>query len=132
MPQTCHAGVRRRAPSNVPTPARTGSCRLAATPTSIPDSPMENAIVTNVVVAHESADLDPLVAVFTDDVLSLPPLPFEEADLDPGDPPLRQHLRIRPDNPEVAPSLELFRRYRTGLLSVTLNLVDNAHEAKGV
>jgi RNA polymerase sigma-70 factor (TIGR02960 family) len=43
-----------------------------------PDSPAEHAIVTRFVQAYESADLDALVALLTDDVfISMPPIPFE-------------------------------------------------------
>jgi RNA polymerase sigma-70 factor (TIGR02960 family) len=42
------------------------------------DSPAENAIVANFVHAYESADIDALVALLTDDVfMSMPPLPLE-------------------------------------------------------
>jgi RNA polymerase sigma-70 factor (TIGR02960 family) len=42
------------------------------------DSPSEDAIVTKFVRAYESADLDALVALLTDDVfISMPPMPFE-------------------------------------------------------
>jgi RNA polymerase sigma-70 factor (TIGR02960 family) len=45
-------------------------------PTS--DSPSEDAIVAKFVSAYESADLDALVALLTDDVfISMPPMPFE-------------------------------------------------------
>jgi RNA polymerase sigma-70 factor (TIGR02960 family) len=41
-------------------------------------SPSEEAIVTKFVSAYESADLDALVALLTDDVfISMPPMPFE-------------------------------------------------------
>jgi RNA polymerase sigma-70 factor (TIGR02960 family) len=41
-------------------------------------SPSEDAIVAKFVRAYESADLDALVALFTDDVFtSMPPMPFE-------------------------------------------------------
>ena len=41
-------------------------------------SPSENAIVAKFVRAYESADLDALVALLTDDVfMSMPPMPFE-------------------------------------------------------
>jgi RNA polymerase sigma-70 factor (ECF subfamily) len=41
-------------------------------------SPSENAIVAKFVRAYESADLDALVALLTDDVfVSMPPMPFE-------------------------------------------------------
>jgi len=43
-----------------------------------PDSAAENAIVAGFVRAWESADLDALVALLTDDVfMSMPPMPFE-------------------------------------------------------
>jgi RNA polymerase sigma-70 factor (TIGR02960 family) len=43
-----------------------------------PDSPSEDAIVAKFVRAWESADLDALVALLTDDVfISMPPMPFE-------------------------------------------------------
>jgi RNA polymerase sigma-70 factor (ECF subfamily) len=42
------------------------------------DSPAEDAIVAKFVRAYESADLDALVALLTDDVfISMPPMPFE-------------------------------------------------------
>jgi len=42
------------------------------------DSPAEDAIVANFVSAYESADIDALVALLTDDVfMSMPPLPLE-------------------------------------------------------
>jgi RNA polymerase sigma-70 factor (ECF subfamily) len=42
------------------------------------DSPAEDAIVAKFVQAYESADLDALVALLTDDVfISMPPMPFE-------------------------------------------------------
>ncbi len=42
------------------------------------DSPSEDAIVAKFVSAYESADLDALVALLTDDVfMSMPPMPFE-------------------------------------------------------
>ena len=42
------------------------------------DSPSEHAIVAKFVRAYESADLDALVALLTDDVfISMPPMPFE-------------------------------------------------------
>ncbi len=44
------------------------------------DSPAEDAIVANFVQAWESADIDALVALLTDDVfISMPPLPLEYA-----------------------------------------------------
>ncbi len=42
------------------------------------DSPSEDAIVAKFVRAYESADLDAVVALLTDDVfISMPPMPFE-------------------------------------------------------
>jgi Sigma-70, region 4/SnoaL-like domain len=42
------------------------------------DSPVEDAIVARFVSAYESADLDALVALLTDDVfMSMPPMPLE-------------------------------------------------------
>ena len=47
-------------------------------PAPAPNSPSEHAIVTKFVRAWESADLDALVALLTDDVfMSMPPMPFE-------------------------------------------------------
>jgi len=47
-------------------------------PPPAPDSPSEDAIVAKFVRAWESADLDALVALLTDDVfISMPPMPFE-------------------------------------------------------
>jgi RNA polymerase sigma-70 factor (ECF subfamily) len=62
--------------------ARAGLERLPATADREPpprsDSPSENAIVAKFVRAYESADLDALVALLTDDVfVSMPPMPFE-------------------------------------------------------
>ena len=55
--------------------------RLPATPREPPPasgSPSEDAIVAKFVRAYESADLDALVALLTDDVfISMPPMPFE-------------------------------------------------------
>jgi RNA polymerase sigma-70 factor (ECF subfamily) len=46
-------------------------------PPPAPDSPAEDAIVAKFVRAWESADLDALVALLTDDVfISMPPMPF--------------------------------------------------------
>ena len=48
------------------------------------DSPAEEAIVAKFVRAYESADLDALVALFTDDVfMSMPPYPLEYEGRDP-------------------------------------------------
>jgi RNA polymerase sigma-70 factor (TIGR02960 family) len=47
-------------------------------PPPAPDSPSEDAIVATFVRAYESADLDALVALLTDDVfVSMPPIPLE-------------------------------------------------------
>jgi RNA polymerase sigma-70 factor (TIGR02960 family) len=47
-------------------------------PPPAPDSPAEDAIVAEFVRAWESADVDALVALLTDDVfISMPPMPFE-------------------------------------------------------
>jgi RNA polymerase sigma-70 factor (TIGR02960 family) len=47
-------------------------------PPPSPDSPSEAAVVAKFVRAWESADLDALVALLTDDVfISMPPMPFE-------------------------------------------------------
>jgi RNA polymerase sigma-70 factor (TIGR02960 family) len=47
-------------------------------PPPVSDSPSEEAIVAKFVSAWESADLDALVALLTDDVfISMPPMPFE-------------------------------------------------------
>ena len=47
-------------------------------PAPAPGSPREQAIVAEFVRAWESADLDALVALLTDDVfVSMPPMPFE-------------------------------------------------------
>jgi RNA polymerase sigma-70 factor (ECF subfamily) len=47
-------------------------------PPPAPGSPSEDAIVAKFVRAYESADLDALIALLTDDVfISMPPMPFE-------------------------------------------------------
>ena len=47
-------------------------------PAPAPDSPSEQALVAKFVQVYESADVDALVALFTDDVfMSMPPMPFE-------------------------------------------------------
>jgi RNA polymerase sigma-70 factor (ECF subfamily) len=47
-------------------------------PPPVPDSPSEQALVAEFVRAYESADVDALVALLTDDVLiSMPPIPLE-------------------------------------------------------
>jgi RNA polymerase sigma-70 factor (TIGR02960 family) len=63
--------------------ARAGLQRRLATtadkqPAPAPDSPAEDAIVVKFVHAWESANIDALVALLTDDVfMSMPPMPFE-------------------------------------------------------
>jgi RNA polymerase sigma-70 factor (TIGR02960 family) len=62
--------------------ARAGLRRLSPPaerdPAPAADSPSEQAIVAKFVTAWESADLDALVALLTDDVfISMPPMPFE-------------------------------------------------------
>jgi RNA polymerase sigma-70 factor (ECF subfamily) len=55
---------------------RQNAADLAPPPAS--DSTAEDAIVAKFVAAYESADLDALVALLTDDVfISMPPMPFE-------------------------------------------------------
>jgi RNA polymerase sigma-70 factor (ECF subfamily) len=47
-------------------------------PAPVAGSPAEDAIVAKFVSAYESADLDALVTLLTDDVfMSMPPMPFE-------------------------------------------------------
>jgi RNA polymerase sigma-70 factor (TIGR02960 family) len=54
-------------------------------PPPSPDSPSEEAIVAKFVSAWESADIDALVALLTDDVfISMPPMPFEYEGRDVG------------------------------------------------
>jgi RNA polymerase sigma-70 factor (ECF subfamily) len=49
----------------------------------VSDSPAEDAIVAKFVSAYESADIDALVALLTDDVfMSMPPMPLEYRGLD--------------------------------------------------
>jgi RNA polymerase sigma-70 factor (TIGR02960 family) len=57
---------------------RRWSPRTELEPPPSPDSPSEAAVVAKFVRAWESADLDALVALLTDDVfISMPPMPFE-------------------------------------------------------
>src|SRR5262249_60949238 len=57
---------------------RGGRRTAPATPPPPADSPYEDAIVATFVTAYESADLDALVALLTDDVfISMPPMPLE-------------------------------------------------------
>jgi RNA polymerase sigma-70 factor (TIGR02960 family) len=61
------AGLQRRRPP-----------KAGSEPPPAPHSPSESAIVAKFVSAWESADLDALVALLTDDVfVSMPPMPFE-------------------------------------------------------
>ena len=71
---------RSTAPSNGRAPACSSRRAGHATrePAPAADSPSEEAIVAKFVRAWESADLDALVALLTDDVfMSMPPMPFE-------------------------------------------------------
>src|SRR5437763_9845609 len=53
-------------------------------PPPVPGSPAEDAIVARFVRAYESADVDALVALLTDDVfMSMPPIPLEYQGRDP-------------------------------------------------
>ena len=57
---------------------RRQSAEVEREPAPASDSPAEDAIVARFVRAWESADLDALVALLTDDVfVSMPPMPFE-------------------------------------------------------
>ena len=59
-------------------PARAGLPIADREPPPAPGSPAEDAIVARFVSAYESADLDALVALLTDDVfVSMPPIPLE-------------------------------------------------------
>ncbi|TCO45341.1 sigma-70 family RNA polymerase sigma factor [Actinocrispum wychmicini] len=58
--------------------ARAGLRRRQSEPAPVADSPAENAIVANFVQAWQTADIDALVALLTDDVfMAMPPLPLE-------------------------------------------------------
>jgi RNA polymerase sigma-70 factor (ECF subfamily) len=58
--------------------ARAGLQAADREPPPTPGSPTEGAIVTKFVKAYESADIDALVALLTDDVfMSMPPMPLE-------------------------------------------------------
>jgi len=58
--------------------ARSGLRQRTGEPAPAAGSPAENAVVARFVTAYEAADLDALVALFTDDVfMSMPPMPFE-------------------------------------------------------
>jgi RNA polymerase sigma-70 factor (TIGR02960 family) len=55
-----------------------------ATPAPAPDSASERALIDRLTIAYESADIDALVALLTDDVvMSMPPVPLEYQGLDP-------------------------------------------------
>jgi len=60
------------------TVARGQAAGAGSEPAPAPGSPAENAIVARFTSAYESADLDALIALLTDDVfMSMPPIPFE-------------------------------------------------------
>ena len=62
-------------------PARSSADEREPAPT--PDSPSERALVAEFVRAYESADLDAIVTLLTDDVfVSMPPMPLEYAGRD--------------------------------------------------
>src|SRR5262249_56204518 len=67
--------------NGAPKGARAGRQRRRPTTAGPPpaaSSPSEEAIIAKFVRAYESADLDALVALLTDDVfISMPPMPFE-------------------------------------------------------
>jgi len=66
----------KRARASLPRKQATAAVDREPPPAS--DSPAEDAIVAKFVKAWESADLDALVALLTDDVfVSMPPMPFE-------------------------------------------------------
>ncbi|WP_270039077.1 sigma-70 family RNA polymerase sigma factor [Solirubrobacter ginsenosidimutans] len=59
--------------------------RQASEPAPAADSPAEQAITAKFVSAYESADLDALVALLTDDVfVSMPPMPLEYEGREPA------------------------------------------------
>jgi RNA polymerase sigma-70 factor (TIGR02960 family) len=79
---------RHRPPKPSPANAKTSSANAKTSPANaemethepprVLDSPSEDAIVAKFVSAYESADLDALVALLTDDAfISMPPMPFE-------------------------------------------------------
>jgi RNA polymerase sigma-70 factor (TIGR02960 family) len=71
-------------------------------------SPSEDAIVAKFVNAYESADLDALVALLTDDVfMSMPPMPFEYEGRDVAAGFLRRHLRL---GPQIRPRTDASQR----------------------
>ena len=69
-------GALKRARARPAAPTARGEGPAAASPAA--NSSAEAAIVAKFVSAYESADLDALVALLTDDVfISMPPMPFE-------------------------------------------------------
>ena len=80
-------------------PARSSADEREPAPT--PDSPSERALVAEFVRAYESADLDAVVALLTDDVFVSMPPPFGWLLVLPADPPrnrpVRPHPHRRPD-----------------------------------
>src|SRR5262249_37755730 len=63
---------------------RQGPAAADHKPPPDPEPGAEDAIVSKFVAAYESADLDALVALLTDDVfVSMPPMPFEYRGRDP-------------------------------------------------
>jgi RNA polymerase sigma-70 factor (ECF subfamily) len=111
--------------------ARSGLQHRRAEP---PSAEVEEAIVARFVDAYESADLDTLVAMFTDDVfISMPPMPFEYEGRDvvagfcalvlgPG-----RRFDLVPTRANGQPAFGLYMhgaggvRHGTGLLVVTLS-----------
>ncbi|MGH2883053.1 MAG: RNA polymerase subunit sigma-70, partial [Solirubrobacteraceae bacterium] len=62
---------------------RQPSSAAAREPSPSAESPSEGAILAKFISAYETADLDALVALLTDDVfISMPPIPFEYQGLD--------------------------------------------------
>jgi RNA polymerase sigma-70 factor (ECF subfamily) len=105
------AGLRRRLP---PTGERE--------PPPPPDSPFEDAIVAKFVRAYESADIDALVALLTDDVLiSMPPMPFEYQGRDVAGPAYAsifrsgRRLDLVPTRANGQPAFGVYLRVPTGI-----------------
>ena len=68
-------------------------------PAPASDSPAEDALVAKFVRAYESADLDALVDLFTDDMfVSMPPMSSRVRGPRRRGPPLRRHLRLGPED----------------------------------
>jgi RNA polymerase sigma-70 factor (ECF subfamily) len=86
------------------------------------DSPAEDAIVAKFVSAFESADIDALVLLLTDDVfLSMPPIPLEYRGRDSvgrfftfvfGS---RQRFRLVPTRANGQPAFGVYRHTPTGI-----------------